>query len=519
MAESKTFGLARKSDSLVCVGKYVKCVLRVKCKEMGTDVKAEKCEWQAHELEPNSRPLKHRFVFWYTRRTKVHPPPPLPALEATLGVPPPKPQDVLFYSKVHGPVKRRKVSAIRQFPPGCGPVSGAATSACFPIASSEKQPTTSCSAVPAHRLKISTPNFGFPAIWKSGTIAQEDQLAVHQAPPSSLSEIPWRSLPHAVPREPPAVRTFTRPQTVNAHVNGALLRIRSKASSEKQPTTSCSAVPAHRLKISTPNFGFPAIWKSGTIAQEDQLAVHQAPPSSLSEIPWRSLPHAVPREPPAVRTFTRPQTVNAHVNGALLRIRSKDINKRYHDKVWIGTENLGYIQAVIMEDLPSYCVHCKSLAYSQAECCILHPHLKPSPGLKPLSNIGGGNPITGVEESMLGIGCDLVERNIMEVGAVGNELISHPLNVSDIEPLSVPDVLTPMVPVEAVHALVYENFGDPAVNISNTQCVHLVVNVAYYLQWMVGAFLLGGCKKFQVRMASLPYSPIFLFWCLLVYNC
>ncbi|KAL0913100.1 hypothetical protein M5K25_016532 [Dendrobium thyrsiflorum] len=97
-------------------------------KEMGTDVKAEKCEWQAHELELNPRPLKRRFVFWYTRRTKVHPPPPLPALEATLGVPPPKPQDVLFYSKVHGPVKRRKVSAIRQFPPGCGPVSGAATS-------------------------------------------------------------------------------------------------------------------------------------------------------------------------------------------------------------------------------------------------------------------------------------------------------------------------------------------------------------------------------------------------------
>ncbi|KAL0928354.1 hypothetical protein M5K25_000231 [Dendrobium thyrsiflorum] len=100
----------------------------IESKEMGTDVKAEKCEWQAHELEPNPRPLKRRFVFWYTRRTKVHPPPPFPALEATLGVPPPKPQDVLFYSKVHGPVKRRKVSAIRQFPPGCWPMSGAATS-------------------------------------------------------------------------------------------------------------------------------------------------------------------------------------------------------------------------------------------------------------------------------------------------------------------------------------------------------------------------------------------------------
>ncbi|KAL0919770.1 hypothetical protein M5K25_011888 [Dendrobium thyrsiflorum] len=110
--------------SLFELNKY----LSFKGKEMGTNGKEEKCEWQAHELEPNPRPLKRRFVFWYTRRTKVHPPPPFPVLEATLGVPPPKPQDVLFYSKVHGPVKRRKVSAIRQFPPGCGPMSGAATS-------------------------------------------------------------------------------------------------------------------------------------------------------------------------------------------------------------------------------------------------------------------------------------------------------------------------------------------------------------------------------------------------------
>ncbi|KAL0914737.1 hypothetical protein M5K25_015113 [Dendrobium thyrsiflorum] len=96
-------------------------------KEMDTNGKAEEREWQAHELEPNPHPLKRRFVFWYTRRTKVHPPPPFPALEETLDVPPPKLQDVLYCLKVYGPLKRRKVSAIRQFPPGCGPMLGAAT--------------------------------------------------------------------------------------------------------------------------------------------------------------------------------------------------------------------------------------------------------------------------------------------------------------------------------------------------------------------------------------------------------
>ncbi|KAL0917427.1 hypothetical protein M5K25_012486 [Dendrobium thyrsiflorum] len=119
LKESKVFEFRNEKMTQICV---------LRGKEMGTNGKEEKCEWQAHELEPNPRPLKRRFVFWYTRRTKVHPPPPLPALEATLDVPPPKLQDVLFYSKVYGPVKRRKVSAIRQFPPGCGPVSGATTS-------------------------------------------------------------------------------------------------------------------------------------------------------------------------------------------------------------------------------------------------------------------------------------------------------------------------------------------------------------------------------------------------------
>ncbi|KAL0923370.1 hypothetical protein M5K25_007424 [Dendrobium thyrsiflorum] len=94
---------------------------------MDTNDKVEEREWQARELEPNPHPLKRRFVFWYTRRTKVHPPPHFPALEETLDVPPPKLQDVLYCSKVYGPLKRRKVSAIRQFPPGCGPVLGAAT--------------------------------------------------------------------------------------------------------------------------------------------------------------------------------------------------------------------------------------------------------------------------------------------------------------------------------------------------------------------------------------------------------
>lgn len=81
---------------------------------------------------------------------------------------------------------------------------------------------------------------------------------------------------------------------------------------------------------------------------------------------------------------------------------------------------------------PLFCVHYKSLGHCQAKYCILHPHLNPTPIVKPLSNIGIGKPTSGLEEGMLGTGCDLIKQNRVEVGAVGNELLSHHLNVGDI---------------------------------------------------------------------------------------
>ncbi|KAH0458346.1 hypothetical protein IEQ34_013661 [Dendrobium chrysotoxum] len=52
-----------------------------------------------------------------------------------------------------------------------------------------------------------------------------------------------------------------------------------------------------------------------------------------------------------------------------------DITKHYPHKVWLGSENLCYIQFVEMEVFPSYYVHCKALGHSKLELHILHPHL------------------------------------------------------------------------------------------------------------------------------------------------
>ncbi|KAH0464936.1 hypothetical protein IEQ34_005039 [Dendrobium chrysotoxum] len=59
-----------------------------------------------------------------------------------------------------------------------------------------------------------------------------------------------------------------------------------------------------------------------------------------------------------------------------------DVTKYYLDWVWVGHENLGYVQAVIMEEFPSYCSHCKSLGHLKLECCSLNtiPPSKPLTG-------------------------------------------------------------------------------------------------------------------------------------------
>ncbi|KAL0906731.1 hypothetical protein M5K25_025248 [Dendrobium thyrsiflorum] len=55
-----------------------------------------------------------------------------------------------------------------------------------------------------------------------------------------------------------------------------------------------------------------------------------------------------------------------------------DVSKQHPDKVWVGANNLGYVQSVVLENVPSYCLHCKALGHSNANCLVLHPHLVPA---------------------------------------------------------------------------------------------------------------------------------------------
>ncbi|KAL0914901.1 hypothetical protein M5K25_015290 [Dendrobium thyrsiflorum] len=50
----------------------------------------------------------------------------------------------------------------------------------------------------------------------------------------------------------------------------------------------------------------------------------------------------------------------------------------------VGPDNLGYVQSVVLENVPPYCLHCKALGHSNADCLVLHPHLA-SAGIVPES--------------------------------------------------------------------------------------------------------------------------------------
>ncbi|KAL0928476.1 hypothetical protein M5K25_000360 [Dendrobium thyrsiflorum] len=54
-----------------------------------------------------------------------------------------------------------------------------------------------------------------------------------------------------------------------------------------------------------------------------------------------------------------------------------DVSIQHPDKAWVGPDNLGYVQSVVLENVPSYCSHCKALDHSNADCLVLHLHLTP----------------------------------------------------------------------------------------------------------------------------------------------
>ncbi|KAI0511860.1 hypothetical protein KFK09_012494 [Dendrobium nobile] len=86
------------------------------------------------------------------------------------------------------------------------------------------------------------------------------------------------------------------------------------------------------------------------------------------------------------------------------------VTKHYPDKIWIGPDNIGYVQYMVMEDFPQYYAHSFSFGQSKAACRILPPHLDSS--ALPMSTL--------IVNNMMGEGGDvaLVLPDLMVVSSV-----------------------------------------------------------------------------------------------------
>ncbi|KAI0492514.1 hypothetical protein KFK09_026787 [Dendrobium nobile] len=57
-----------------------------------------------------------------------------------------------------------------------------------------------------------------------------------------------------------------------------------------------------------------------------------------------------------------------------------DVSKKHPQKIWFGSELMGYFQKVEFENLPTFCSHCRMHGHGINECFRLHPNLRKDKG-------------------------------------------------------------------------------------------------------------------------------------------
>ncbi|KAH0456058.1 hypothetical protein IEQ34_013965 [Dendrobium chrysotoxum] len=117
-----------------------------------------------------------------------------------------------------------------------------------------------------------------------------------------------------------------------------------------------------------------------------------------------------------------------------------DVTKKISDKIWVGSENSGYIQSVILDDLPYYCVHCNSLGHLKEECHILHPQLNLAAKPLPVRRM---DPLSSDPSDLAGIIVPTVTP-VMPVEGAAYEVIT-PVVADLVENLST--VVLPVSPI------------------------------------------------------------------------
>ncbi|PKU86880.1 hypothetical protein MA16_Dca017308 [Dendrobium catenatum] len=122
--------------------------------------------------------------------------------------------------------------------------------------------------------------------------------------------------------------------------------------------------------------------------------------------------------------FGRPiQTDNATASGSrpsVARVLVEiDVTKSFPDSVWLGLEKLWYVQKVIFEGMPNFCLFCKALGHKKLDCPKLvsksSPVVNSAPQDIPLVPVSTKVPIISPGCEIAAKLCDVVlERDVLD---------------------------------------------------------------------------------------------------------
>ncbi|KAH0448559.1 hypothetical protein IEQ34_022359 [Dendrobium chrysotoxum] len=123
-------------------------------------------------------------------------------------------------------------------------------------------------------------------------------------------------------------------------------------------------------------------------------------------------------------------SVGSRLSVALVLVEL-DITKSYPDKVWLGHENLGYIQHVSMEIFPAFCASCKCIGHLSGECRPLQPAPPIASSVSPSSLIVD---VCGVGDKMdNSISCDVINGAQSLCSEIGNVVICDNTITNDVD--------------------------------------------------------------------------------------
>ncbi|KAL0926046.1 hypothetical protein M5K25_004427 [Dendrobium thyrsiflorum] len=133
-----------------------------------------------------------------------------------------------------------------------------------------------------------------------------------------------------------------------------------------------------------------------------------------------------------------------------------DITKSYHKQVWLGSESLGYVQDVILDEFPPFCASCKCIGHVAGNCRPPHSSKLPITVAKPAIKLS--LPIPSSMPTVEPVEAPNLMVNAEQASGLDEDNLEESLVAA---PVSVPDLTTNVVGFGDAELAVISTPSDP----------------------------------------------------------